>query len=152
MGQCISSCKLRSKKHKGIPLFTFEKIKTRARVCNVHSGNVITVLFLYKNIYVKKHFKIEGYNCPRSCAYKVTADTPLTDECDKIARGYLSNKILNRIVHIQISKEENGNLIGTVEFNGMDMSNYMISNSMGIPTEDKFTTEKLLKIRHSITM
>jgi micrococcal nuclease len=80
--------------------FIFQDVITLAKVLKVYDGDTITILFKYNNEYLRISCRIMGIDTPE-----------LRGSCDKekelgyIARDYLSNLILNKIIKIHILDE-----------------------------------------------
>lgn len=129
--------------------FSFEGIKTFAKVVDVYDGDTITVVFYYQDIAIKKSLRLSNIDCPEIKPHNVE-DKELYKKAAIISRDYLRNLVLNKIIYIILEKEDKyGRLLGEVYLDDVNINKKILEEGYGKyykGTKINFTKEEIEKI------
>lgn len=127
MGNCLNY-RLIECNYKNTPTFSFNKLKFNAKVIKVYDGDTIWVAIKYNHKYVKIKVRLLGIDTPE-------IRTKSLEEKEKgiLARDYLSNLILNKIVKLHCDKfDKYGRLLGKIYFKNKCVNDTMIDKGYGV--------------------
>ena len=112
-----------------IDRFSFDGLKTYAKVCKVYDGDTITLIFEYRGEMLKYSARIYGIDTP-----EIRTRDKEEKKLGYAARDFLSSYILNQIVFVEFLKfDKYGRLLVNVFINDVNISNLMIQNKYAKP-------------------
>lgn len=108
---------LQSNTFQELSKFTFCGLITKAKIVSVYDGDTVTLVFYYHNIPIKDSFRMLGYDSPELKPVKTIENRELHIHAGRVAKEYLSSKILDHLVWVKFSQEEKyGRLMGTLYY------------------------------------
>ena len=115
---------------KDIPYFSFNGIRTIAKVVKVYDGDTITIIFEYNGKMIKYSCRIFGIDTP-----EIRSQNPEERKLAYEARDFLRSLILNKIVHIELLKfDKYGRLlINVFTESSQNISDIMIEKKYAKP-------------------
>ncbi len=84
-----------------IPKFSLAGIKTRAKIIDVYDGDTVTIAFCFNNSVYQKRCRIQGVDCA-----EIKTRNNKEKEIGLEAKQFVSDLILNKIVHVEFSEKE----------------------------------------------
>ena len=111
------------------PMFSFDGIKTYAKIYNVYDGDTVKIIFEFQGKMIKYSCRIYGIDTP---------EIRTKNKEEKIkgfaARDFLSDLILNKILQVHLMKfDKYGRLLIKILYNNQDISNIMIQQGHAKP-------------------
>lgn len=92
------------------PLFSLQNQLLPCKVKSVYDGDTITVIFPFNNSYYKSNLRLSGIDTP-----EIKTKNLSEKKAGILAKEWLEQKILNKIVYINFEKEDKyGRLLGTI--------------------------------------
>lgn len=144
--------KLNLIKSEDVPFFNFNNIKTMAKIVDVYDGDTITIIFYHYNMFIKHKARLYGYDSPEIKPLKTIENHDLQKKCGLIVKKILCDKILNKIVDIEIMSETDkyGRLLCKIFYEGICINDFMIEKGLGKQygggKKSMFTLDELNKI------
>jgi micrococcal nuclease len=115
--------------YKNTQRFNFKKKIFNAKCVKVYDGDTITVVFMIFGEFYKFNIRMSGYDSP-----EIRSKNPdniknaLEKKWAYESRDFLEGLILNKIVLLKCEDyDKYGRILGTVELNGIDINNVMLS-------------------------
>lgn len=132
MGNCIYKYKLNTCSKENTPKYSFKDQNKICKVLDVYDGDTITIAIkLERNIF-KVKVRMFGYDSPEMKPLKILNNREEIKKKALEAKKILENKILNKIVNIEIKDfDKYGRLLGIIIYNEENINNYMINNNYG---------------------
>lgn len=153
---------LKSNSFSDLKKISYDGWITKAKVVDVYDGDTVTIVFYRNDMPIKSSFRLYGYDSPELKPTKKCPNRDLHIKAGIIAKQYLSNEILNKIVWIKFCGDDKyGRLMGNIYRTQNDedselsednvcVNDTMIKNGYGLPyhggRKTLFTTECLNKI------
>lgn len=105
----------------------------RAKIVEIHKGDCVSII-IFNNFKFEKHKIVMGDYYIADIS-KNTNNFYKMKQMEKIenAKKFLKEKILNKIVDIEIIGYERGVLMGNVTFEKKELGEIMINNNLGYP-------------------
>lgn len=109
--------------------FNFNNKIFKAKVVKVYDGDTITVVFLIFGEYYKFNIRMDGYDSPEMKSKNPNlAKRELEKKWAHESRDFLADMIMNKIVLLKCKDfDKYGRILGTVELNGMDINEIMLT-------------------------
>jgi len=128
MGCIYSTYKLNNCTYKNTPVFSFDNIKTKAKVVKVYDGDTIWVAFNYRGKYIRVKIRLDGIDTP-----ELRSSNKIEKEKAIKARDYLKRIIDNRIITLHCGKfDKYGRLLGKIYYNNININDKMISTKHAV--------------------
>jgi hypothetical protein len=105
----------------------------RAKIVEIHKGDCVSII-IFNNFKFEKHKIVMGDYYIADIS-KNTNNFYKMKQMEKIenAKKFLKEKILNKIVDIEIIGSDRGVLMGNVTFEKKELGEIMINNNLGYP-------------------
>ena len=124
-----------------LKVFTYTGRKVNARVTDVYDGDTITIVF-YDYEYKKFKLRLSGLDTPEIKPLLKIDHRDLHIKCAKIAKKYVSDIILDKIVELDLKGEDKyGRLLGYIYYDGKCINNLLVDNGYALPYDGKTKTE-----------
>lgn len=125
----ISNLRLRFIDPKKIKTFSFENLKTYAKVSHVHDGDTINLTFFYGSKPIRLRCRLARIDAP-----EINSKNEEEVRCAVISRDYLASLINNRIVYVVIGKQDKWNRpLVDIYKNRLDINQHMIDKKYAVP-------------------
>ena len=80
-----------------VPRFSFNGIKTYARICSVYDGDTVTIVFEHFGQMIKYSARIYGIDTP-----EIRTHDPIEKSLAYEARDFLSSYILDQVLYVEL--------------------------------------------------
>ena len=95
---------------KSVEQFSFNGINTLAMCARVYDGDTITVMFEFKDEFIKSNLRLTGLDTP-----ELHSAVEAEAEAARIGQQYLSNLILNEIIRVELGDlDKYGRILATI--------------------------------------
>ena len=123
MGCIYSHYQLNRCTYQNTSVFSFENIKTKAKVVKVYDGDTIWVVFKYRGKFIRVKIRLDGIDTP-----ELRSSNKKEKQKGIEARDFLKQIIDNRIITLHCGKfDKYGRLLGTIYHNNVNINNKMIT-------------------------
>lgn len=131
---------------------------TKCRVCSVHDGDTITIMYLNGSQPFKINLRMEGIDAP-----ELTSKDPLEKEAAIRVRDWLKTKMECRKYWYVLPKKWDkygGRMVGTLHFNNhpksLSINDLMVNQGLVVPyhgaKKEAWTAQKLKDIIASVAL
>jgi len=104
MGCHISKSKVQNSNFESVETFSFDGIKTDAKVVKVYDGDTIWIVFNYRKKLTKTKVRMLGYDSPELKPPKNLINRNAEISRAIAAKKYLESLVLNKVVKVHLSK------------------------------------------------